>query len=125
GGIRVRIRQGPTRLRRELDHEERLEGDDVEVRLELDHRAQVPPASLVLVERVSGLGERRTPLEAKRGAYTLRALRRGRYAFVDARAVLEDAFGLQRVEVELAAPTTILVYPRLVQLERLFSEGGS
>src|SRR5207237_1949755 len=65
------------------------------------------------------------PLESRRGAYTLKALPRGRYAFVEVHAVLEDAFGLQRAEVELAAPATLLVYPRLVALERLFSEGGS
>jgi uncharacterized protein (DUF58 family) len=125
GWLWVRLARGPMRLRRELAGEERLEGDDVVVRLKLEHEAQVPPASLVLVERISGLGERRTPLEARRGRYTLENLRRGRYAFVEVRAVLEDAFGLQRAEVELGAPTTLLVYPRLVELERLFSEGGT
>jgi uncharacterized protein (DUF58 family) len=121
----VRLARGPMRLERQIGAEERLEGDDVEVRLRLEHAAQVPPASLVVVEDVSGLGERRTPLEAKHGRYTLPALRRGRYAFGEVRAVLEDAFGLQRAEVPLAAPSTLLVYPRLVELERLFSEGGS
>jgi uncharacterized protein (DUF58 family) len=125
GWLWVRLARGPMRLRREVEGEERLEGDDVEVRLQLDHETQIPPASLVLVEHVSGLGERRTPLEARRGAYTLKSLRRGRYAFVDVHAVVEDAFGLQRAEVPLAAPATLLVYPRLVGLERLFSEGGS
>src|SRR5204863_79347 len=70
-------------------------------------------------------GERRTPLDSRRGRYTLSGVRRGRYVFLDARAVLEDAFGLQRAEIPLAAPWTLLVYPRLVELERLFSEGGT
>ena len=39
--------------------------------------------------------------------------------------VLEDAFGLQRAEIPLDAPWTLLVYPRLVELDRLFSEGGT
>jgi uncharacterized protein (DUF58 family) len=125
GWLWVRLARGPMRLRREVEGEERVEGEDVAVRLELEHETLVPPASLVLVEHVSGLGERRTPLETRRGGYTLRSLRRGRYAFLDVRAVLEDAFGLQRAEVSLAAPATLLVYPRLVALERLFSEGGS
>jgi uncharacterized protein (DUF58 family) len=125
GWLWVRLARGPIRLRRRLGDEERLEGDDVEVRLELEHRAHVPPPSLTLVEQVEGLGERRTSLEASQGTYTLRRLPRGRYAFVDVRAVIEDAFGLHRAEVEVAAPATILVYPRLVDLERLFSEGGS
>ena len=121
----VRLAQGPMRLHREMGAEERLEGDDVEVELRLEHSATVPPASLVLVEHVAGLGERRTPLESKHGRYTLAGLRRGRYQFLEVRALLEDAFGLQRAEIPLAAPWTLLVYPRLVELDRLFSEGGT
>ena len=121
----VRLARGPMRLHREIGAEERLEGDDVQVELRLEHNAAVPPASLVLVERLSGLGERRTPLDSEHGRYTLSSVRRGRYVFLDVRAVLEDAFGLQRAEIPLAAPWTLLVYPRLVELERLFSEGGT
>jgi uncharacterized protein (DUF58 family) len=121
----VRLAQGPMRLHREIGAEERLEGDDVEVELRLDHSARVPPASLVLVEKVSRLGERRTALASKHGRYTLLRVRRGRYLFLEVRAVLEDAFGLQRAEIPLAAPWTLLVYPRLVELDRLFSEGGT
>ena len=121
----VRLAQGPMRLHRTIGAEQRFEGDDVEVELRLEHAATVPPASLVLVERLSGLGERRTPLDSKRGRYTLSGVRRGRYLFSEVRAVLEDAFGLQRTEVPLAAPWTLLVYPRLVELDRLFSEGGT
>jgi uncharacterized protein (DUF58 family) len=121
----VRLARGPMRLRRRLGDEERLEGDDVEVHLDVEYRAHVPPASLTIVEHVEGLGERRTPLEVGHGRYTLHGLARGRYAFLEVRAVIEDAFGLQRAEVPLGAPATILVYPRLVELERLFSEGGS
>src|SRR5262249_60142615 len=89
------------------------------------HPAHVPSPSLVLVENVSRLGERRTPLEAKHGRYTLSKLRRGRYSFRDVRAVIEDAFGLQRAEISLATPWALLVHPRLVELDRLFSEGGT
>jgi uncharacterized protein (DUF58 family) len=121
----VRLARAPMRLHRELSSEERYEGDDVDIELRLEHESQVPPASLVVVEEISGLGERRTPLEAKRGRYTLARLPRGRYGFLDARAVVEDAFGLQREEVPLLAPSTLLVYPRLVELDRLFSEGGT
>jgi uncharacterized protein (DUF58 family) len=121
----VRLAQGPMRLHRTIDSGEQLEGDDVHVELRLEHTAPVPPPSLVLVENVSRLGERRTPLEAKQGRYTLAKLRRGRYSFRDVRAVLEDAFGLQRAEISLSAPWALLVHPRLVELDRLFSEGGT
>jgi uncharacterized protein (DUF58 family) len=79
----------------------------------------------VLVENVPRLGEHHTRLDTSRGSYTLPSMRRGRYTFGDVRAVLEDAFGLQRAEIPLTAPSTLLVYPRLVELERLFSEGGT
>ena len=121
----VRLARGPMRLHRQIGADERLEGDDVQVELWLEHRATVPPASLVLIDRLSGLGERRTPLDSEHGRYTLSRVRRGRYVFLEVRAVLEDAFGLQRAEIPLAAPWTLLVYPRLVELERLFSEGGT
>jgi uncharacterized protein (DUF58 family) len=121
----VRLARGPMRLQRELGADKRLEGEDVDVELRLEHRAYLPPASLAVVESVSGLGERRTALEAKHGRYLLRRLRRGRYVFGEARAVLEDVFGLQRAEIPLSAPSTLLVYPRLVELDRLFSEGGA
>jgi uncharacterized protein (DUF58 family) len=121
----VRLARGPMRLQRRIGAEERFEGDDVEVELLLERSARVPPASLVLVEQVAGLGERRTPLASNHGRYTLAGVRRGRYLFLEVRAVLEDAFGLQRAEIPLAAPWTLLVYPRLAELDRLFSEGGS
>src|SRR4029078_2546936 len=40
-------------------------------------------------------------------------------------AVIEDPFGLERVEQPLDAPGALLVYPRMVELDRLFSEGGT
>src|SRR5204863_439013 len=57
----VRLAQGPMRLHREIGAEERYEGDDVDVKLRLEHAAAVPAASLELVEQVAGLGELRRP----------------------------------------------------------------
>jgi len=42
-----------------------------------------------------------------------------------ARATIDDPFGLARAEVDLAAGGALLVYPRLVALDRLFSESGA
>jgi uncharacterized protein (DUF58 family) len=55
----------------------------------------------------------------------LEALPRGRYVFEGSRAVVEDPFGLQRIEQAVSTPGALLVYPRLVELERLFSESGA
>src|SRR5207248_5535973 len=38
---------------------------------------------------------------------------------------LEDPFGLEQAEVKLQGGGALLVYPRLVELDRLFSETGS
>jgi uncharacterized protein (DUF58 family) len=50
---------------------------------------------------------------------------RGRYEVESARATIDDPFGLARAEVELDARGSLLVYPRLVSLDRLFSESGA
>ncbi|HEX6491787.1 MAG TPA: DUF58 domain-containing protein [Gaiellaceae bacterium] len=125
GWFWVRLARGPLLLRRELGAEQRLEGDDVHVSLKLEQSGRVPPAAIVICERISGLGERRTPLRSSGGTYTLSGLRRGRYAFAETRALIEDPFGLARAELPLRAHQTLLVYPRLVELEQLFSERGS
>jgi uncharacterized protein (DUF58 family) len=124
GWVWTRAANQPLGLRRTLSGGDRLEGDDVEVGLELAGEQPLIPARWVLKERVGRLGERTTQLGHGHSSYLLERLPRGRYAFEDSRAVIEDPFGLQRVEQPLAAPGAILVYPRLVELDRLFSESG-
>src|SRR2546423_15287545 len=117
------------RLIRTAGDGDHLEGDDLRVHLELEHDGRVAPASVVVVEDVGRLGERRTSLQRSSGrlfaSYVLRSLPRGRYPFAGAKAVLEDPFGLERAEVPLGDGGALLVYPRLVELERLFSETGA
>ena len=55
----------------------------------------------------------------------LERLPRGRYAFDEVRVEIADPFELERVTVSLPTPGALLVYPRLVRLDRLFSESGS
>jgi len=121
----TRLANRPLQLRRHLPSGERLEGDDVKVRLELLGERRLMPARWVVREQIDLLGERTTPLASHgRASYMLRGLRRGRYSFEDSRAEIEDPFGLERVEQQLSAPGALLVYPRLVDLDRLFSESG-
>jgi uncharacterized protein (DUF58 family) len=127
--IWVRLANRPFRVRRGWGDNEHLEGDDVPVVVELETSANVAPAAATLVERVGRLGEQRQALR-RRGRrltvrYVLEQLPRGRYAFADVRAEIADPFGLERVAVPLPAPGALLVYPRLVRLERLFSETGA
>jgi uncharacterized protein (DUF58 family) len=125
----VRYLRRPMQLRRKLGKGERLAGDDVTVSVELDEEGVVPSGALVLRERIARLGERETPLVRRhgrlRGRYTLRRVPRGRYPVEQAEIVIEDPFGLERVSVDLPTGAAILVYPRLVDLDRLFSESGA
>jgi uncharacterized protein (DUF58 family) len=121
----TRLAGRPEELRRRLPGGDRFAGDDVHVRLELLSRRRLP-AAVVLRERIGKLGVRETPIPVRgKTSYVLEDLPRGRYAFEETTAVIEDPFGFDRVELELAAPGALLVYPRLVALDRLFSETGS
>ncbi|MET0564413.1 MAG: DUF58 domain-containing protein, partial [Gaiellaceae bacterium] len=116
----------PLQLRRTIPPGERLEGDDVKVGLELVSEQHLVPARWTLREQVGRLGERvMTVGQNGRARYILRNVPRGRYEFQDTVAVIEDPFGLERVEQRLDAPGALLVYPRLVELDRLFSDAGS
>jgi uncharacterized protein (DUF58 family) len=125
----VRFLKRPMTLRRQLGRGDRVDGDDVQVRLELDVDGYMPSGSLTLRERVARLGEQELTLKRRhgrlRGSYTLNRVPRGRYPVESTHVVLEDPFALERVDVELDATASILVYPRLVDLERLFSEAGA
>src|SRR3954454_13374049 len=125
----VRLANRPFRVRRGWGDSEHVEGDDVPVAVELDAPASVPPAAATLVERVGRLGEQSHVLR-RHGRrlsvrYVLAGLPRGRYAFEDVRGEIADPFGLESVAVPLPAPGALLVYPRLVRLEHLFSETGT
>ncbi len=125
--LAVRLTAQPLALRRRLQAEP-LEGDDVGVRVELELESSLAPAGITLLERFAKLGERRTPLqrEGRRlwARYVIPSVPRGRYALEQAVAVVEDPFGLARVELPLERQEALVVYPRLVELDRLFSEAG-
>jgi uncharacterized protein (DUF58 family) len=126
--IWVEILRQPVTLRRHLGAREYVEGDDVTVGLEAKAQRNPGPRSLEVYEQITRLGERRVELN-RRGReltvrYVLPAVPRGRYRFDAVRAVFEDPFGLARAEQTLGAESTLLVYPRLVELDRVFSELG-
>jgi uncharacterized protein (DUF58 family) len=125
----VRLANRPFRVKRGWGDNEHLEGENVPVVVELEASANVVPAAATLVERVGRLGEQRHGLK-RHGRrlsvrYVLERLPRGRYTFDDVRVAIADPFGLESVSITLPAPGALLVYPRLVHLERLFSETGT
>jgi uncharacterized protein (DUF58 family) len=82
-----------------------------------------------VTERIAKLGDQHTTLSrhgrAYRGTYVLEAVPRGRYVVESVHATIDDPFGLARAELDLDARGSLLVYPRLVSLDRLFSESGA
>ena len=125
----VHLANGTYRIDRASTGAEHVEGDDVPVSVTAVPGGLVAPAVAFLAESVGPLGEQRRIMR-RRGrrlhtAYTLERLRRGRYAFTGSRIEIADPFGLQQIVIALAAPGSLLVYPRTVTLARLFSEAGA
>ena len=125
----VRLQARPTGLQRTVRGGDHIAGDDVPVALRLEVEGRLVPRSLTLDERIEGIGEREVTLTKQGdclvGRYVLGSVPRGRYPIDRARIAVEDPFGLERRDVELDAPGALLVYPRLVELDTLFSEAGS
>ena len=126
----VRLLDRPMELRRVSAGVEHLEGDDVSIVLELEVDARIKPADVLILDEVRGIGPvevvvRQNRTGALGGRYVLPRMARGRYPCERTTAVLEDPFGLEREEVDLSTGGALLVYPRLVELDRLFSEAGT
>jgi uncharacterized protein (DUF58 family) len=125
----VRLLNRPMRVNRVLGQGDHLAGDDIDVRLELDVAGRMPSGALTVVEQIAKFGEVQTVVLNRhgrlRGSYLLENVPRGRYPIESAKAVLEDPFGLERVEIPMPGGDSVLVYPRLVDLDALFSDSGA
>jgi uncharacterized protein (DUF58 family) len=125
----VRLLDRPIRVNRVLGQGDHLAGDDISVRLEVDASGLMPSGALTVVERIAKFGEVQTVVLNRhgrlRGGYILERVPRGRYPIEAAKGLLEDPFGLEQVEIQLPAGESVLVYPRLVDLDALFSDSGA
>jgi uncharacterized protein (DUF58 family) len=126
----VRLSSEPPFVDRHGTTRDVVEGDDIRIDLVVNALSTLPPPTLVAHERPGRLGERRVELHrvgGRRfaGGYELREVPRGRYAFDAVQLTVEDPFALAAATVEQGEPQALVVYPRLVDLDRLFSEGGA
>jgi uncharacterized protein (DUF58 family) len=125
----VRAADRPMRVERRSPARDHVEGDDVEQRVVVQPSGHLPPPTAALVESVGRLGDRRHVLRRQGRRllvdYRLERLPRGRYPFTRSCVEIADPFGLQRRDIALPAPGALLVYPRIVPLDRLFSEAGA
>lgn len=125
----VWLAAGPMRLQRRAGKGVLLEGGDVWVGLDVQPESRIPAAGIAITETIARFGDQVTTLARTgtgyRGTYVLERVPRGRYVVEQARATVDDPFGLARADVDLDARGSLLVYPRLVPLDRLFSESGA
>ena len=128
-GCYVRVGAGPLRFIRRAGRGEHVEGADLPVRIEVVAENGVAPFGATLLDSLPGGADQRVGLRRQgdrlSGDYLLPGLPRGRYRLDAARLVIEDPFGLARVERPLDGGGAMLVYPRVFDLERLFSDGGA
>jgi uncharacterized protein (DUF58 family) len=107
-----------------------LERDDVRIQIELEREPGIPLPNVVAHERVGRLGEREVELRPHSpgrhwGSYRLYNLPRGRHRFEPVGLSIGDPFGLAEARLTLEEKQALVVYPRLVELERLFFDGGA
>ena len=125
----VRVLNRPFHLRRLSWRDEHLEGDDLAVPVELTTEGRFVPPTVTLVEEIERLGSFEVPLRraGRRlvGRYVIPRVPRGRYVTKSTWLAIEDPFRLERTDVSLPVAGALLVYPRLVVLDRLWSESGT
>jgi uncharacterized protein (DUF58 family) len=107
-----------------------LERDDIWIQIELAREPGVPLPSVVALERIGHLGERVVELRSHGrgrhwGSYRLSNVPRGRHRFEPVRLSIADPFGLAEARLTVDEQQALVVYPRLVELERLFFDGGA
>ena len=126
--VRVSVRRPD--VRRRWRPENLVEGGAATIELVLTRDSTAPLPSAVARERIGSLGEREVELRGRRrglstGRYVLPEVPRGRHRFGPVRLSIADPFGLAGVELALEQEQALVVYPRLVDLDRPFFDGGA
>jgi uncharacterized protein (DUF58 family) len=126
--VRVTLRQ--PQVRRRWPHESVLEQSDVRIDLVLEREPGLPLANVVVHEAVGRVGTEDVELRPHgrgrlSGSYRLRDVPRGRHRFAPVRLSIADPFGLAETGLTIEAQQALVVYPRLVEIERLFFDGGA
>ncbi len=110
-------------LERRIAASRLIEGDTLEVELGLSGGLSAWVRA-VAEEHVGGVGAVVVPLRRGRGMVCWPNVPRGRHAIGPAHVALEDPLGLERAEASAPAREIVLVHPRVVALEALFTDTG-
>jgi uncharacterized protein (DUF58 family) len=126
--VRITVRQ--PRVRRSWRHENVVERGEVRIELVLEREPGVPLPNVVAHEQVGRIGGREVELRAGRrgfysGSYRLYDVPRGRHRFAPLRLSIADPFGLAETSLALDEQQSLVVFPRLTELGRLFFDGGA
>jgi uncharacterized protein (DUF58 family) len=126
--VRIAVRR-PV-VGRRWTRENLVEGHDMTIELVLTRDSTAPLPSAVARETVGRLGEHEVELLGRglgvsAGRYRLRDVPRGRHRFGPVQLSIADPFGLAEVGLAVEEEQALVVYPRLVELERLFFDGGA
>jgi uncharacterized protein (DUF58 family) len=125
--VRSTLRQ--PHLSRHWPHETLVERSAVEIEVLLEREPGVPLPSVVAHESVGRLSEQDLELRPRghgrySGSYRLVDVPRGRHRFAPVRLSITDPFGLAEATLALEEQQALVVYPHLVELERLFFDGA-
>jgi uncharacterized protein (DUF58 family) len=105
-----------------------VEGARVRLGVEVRRGSRVPLSAAAVCGSLGRLGDYECRLRGHgrtlTGTVDLGRLPRGRFRVSDARLELGDVLGLETVSLPVEGAAAVLVHPRLVELETLFSEAG-
>ncbi|MGI8862664.1 MAG: DUF58 domain-containing protein [Gaiellaceae bacterium] len=121
--------RGPVSVVHVADPAPANEGDRVRLRIEARRASRMPVGSLVVRGSLHRIGAYECRLKGHgRNAASdldLGRLPRGRFAITDARLVIGDHLGLESISLTVdPAGAAIVVHPRIVELQTLFSDAG-
>ena len=122
--------ESPTSVAYAVDPAPATEGHRVRVAVEVRRASKVLLGSITVRATLGRLGRRSCLLRSQgrvsHGTFDLERLPRGVYRITETEVTLGDLLGLVSVSPPLACdPVTVVVRPRLVALDGLFSDAGS
>lgn len=125
----VRLLRQRLAVSRRWDRHGLVEGEDVRIDLCVEPSSRLPLPVAVAHDTVGRLGTYTVELRRRGGlylgSYTLLNVARGRHGFEPLRVSLSDPWQLAEASLPVDEREVLVVYPRLVELEGLFSDAGA
>ncbi len=101
-----------------------VEGDELLLSIAVDRPAWLPVGCVRARQALCAAGVRDVRVARGRAETVVSGIPRGRYAIEPAEVLVEDPLGLEQIELRAGDTTSLVVWPRVVELGRLFSDGG-